>query len=148
MFLPAGQLHSYLDGTGIELMANSDNVLRGALTPKHVDVAELMHILDFREKTVSILAPIKKREYEVVYESDADEFVLSVICSPADGVYISPRDRSVEILLCTDGRAVLTDAGGGETFDIHKGLSLLIPAAVLQYRVEGKATVYKAAVPL
>ena len=47
LFLPAGNIHAYLRGIGIELMASSDNVLRGGLTPKHVDVAELMSVLDF-----------------------------------------------------------------------------------------------------
>ncbi len=47
MYLPAGNIHAYLDGLGIELMAPSDNVLRGGLTPKHVDVPELLRVLDF-----------------------------------------------------------------------------------------------------
>ena len=47
LFLPAGNLHAYLSGAGVELMANSDNVLRGGLTPKHVDVPELLRVLDF-----------------------------------------------------------------------------------------------------
>ena len=46
MYLEAGELHAYLDGLGMELMANSDNVLRGGLTPKHVDVPELLKTLD------------------------------------------------------------------------------------------------------
>lgn len=147
MFLPAGQLHSYLEGAGIELMANSDNVLRGGLTPKHVDVPELMNVLDFRERPLSILAPVKKNEYEVVYESRAEEFVLSVICSPRNGVYQSKGNRSVEILLCTEGQGKLTDTGSGEQFDLRKGMSLLVPAAVSQYSIEGKVTIYKASVP-
>ena len=47
LYLPAGNLHAYLFGVGVEMMANSDNVLRGGLTPKHVDVPELMRVLDF-----------------------------------------------------------------------------------------------------
>jgi mannose-6-phosphate isomerase len=57
MYLPAGQLHAYLDGVGIELMANSDNVLRGGLTPKHVDVAELLSVVRFEEISIEILDP-------------------------------------------------------------------------------------------
>ena len=55
LYLPGGNLHAYLAGVGIEIMANSDNVLRGGLTPKHVDVAELMKVLDFRPGDVPIL---------------------------------------------------------------------------------------------
>src|SRR6202012_4358237 len=47
IYLPAGNVHAYLRGTGVEIMANSDNVLRCGLTPKHVDVPELLHITDF-----------------------------------------------------------------------------------------------------
>jgi mannose-6-phosphate isomerase len=147
MFLQAGQLHSYLEGAGIELMANSDNVLRGGLTPKHIDVPELMNILDFRERPVSILAPVKINEFEVVYESRAEEFVLSVICPPRNGVYQSRGKRSGEILLCTEGQGKLKDSGSGEQFDFRKGMSLLVPAAVSQYSIEGRVTIYKASVP-
>src|SRR5690606_32332487 len=47
IYLEAGRLHAYLSGTGVEIMANSDNVLRGGLTPKHVDVPELLNVLVF-----------------------------------------------------------------------------------------------------
>jgi len=147
MFLPAGQLHSYLEGAGIELMANSDNVLRGGLTPKHVDVPELMNVLDFRERPMSIRAPVKKNEYEVVYESSAEEFVLSVICTPGNGVYQSRGKRSVEILLCTEGEGTLKDFGSKDQLDVRRGVSLIVPAAVTQYSIEGRVTIYKASVP-
>ncbi|MFS2031768.1 mannose-6-phosphate isomerase, class I, partial [Curtobacterium sp. CT11-45] len=57
MYLPAGNIHAYLNGLGIELMAPSDNVLRGGLTPKHVDVPELLHVLDFTAYPAPVLAP-------------------------------------------------------------------------------------------
>src|SRR5919197_561897 len=47
IFIPAGNLHAYLRGVAVEVMANSDNVLRGGLTPKHVDVPELLRLLHF-----------------------------------------------------------------------------------------------------
>lgn len=148
MFLPAGELHSYLDGTGIELMANSDNVLRGGLTPKHVDVTELLNILNFEERELKILSPQKIRDYEVEYDSRADEFVLSVICLPGENIYNSPLERSVEILLCTEGEARVTMGSDLEPIDVKKGDSLLVPSAVKQYHIRGETTLYKAAVPL
>lgn len=57
LFLPAGNIHAYLGGLGIELMAPSDNVLRGGLTPKHVDVPELLRVLDFDELPLPYLEP-------------------------------------------------------------------------------------------
>ena len=61
LWLPAGNIHAYLTGVGVELMASSDNVLRGGLTPKHVDVAELLKVLDFRPIPVPYLAPAARR---------------------------------------------------------------------------------------
>lgn len=148
MFLTAGEMHAYLDGVGIELMANSDNVLRGGLTPKHVDVPELLKILNFEERELNILSPRKISDHEIIYDSQADEFVLSVICPLEGKVYTSAKERGVEILLCTEGECTLTNLGNDEKTVIQKGVSVIVPAAVDQYRIIGKATLYKAAVPL
>ena len=61
LYLPAGNLHAYLSGAGVELMANSDNVLRGGLTSKHVDVAELLRVLDFTPHTPPVLHGVGRR---------------------------------------------------------------------------------------
>lgn len=148
MFLPAGELHAYLGGVGIELMANSDNVLRGGLTPKHVDVPELLRVLNFKEGEVKILLPEKRSETESVYSSQAEEFALSVIFTKESKIHTSPMNRSIEILLCTDGKATITDTGKNDKLAIAKGTSIIIPAAVEKYTIEGEATIYKAAVPV
>ena len=90
LFLDAGELHAYLEGLGIELMANSDNVLRGGLTPKHVDVPELLRILKFEDQDVTLLKPGKSIANEFVYPSPAAEFVLSVITLNGGATYQSP----------------------------------------------------------
>jgi mannose-6-phosphate isomerase len=148
MFLAAGTLHAYLDGVGIELMANSDNVLRGGLTPKHVDVRELLNVLNFEEREINILNMERIHPCEQRYESHAQEFSLSVITVKTDMSYHSPDKRCVEILLCTDGDAVVVDLAENNGVDIKKGMSILIPAAVKQYRIKGDAVLYKAAVPI
>lgn len=148
MFLPAGELHAYLDGVGIELMANSDNVLRGGLTPKYIDISELLNVLNFEEREVNILETKQINECEWVYESYAEEFILSVIDIKEGIIYNSPARRSIEILLCTDGRATITDLGKNHELSIDKGKSILIPACVTKYSLKGNATMYKAAVPL
>jgi len=145
MFLPAGQLHAYLEGLGMELMANSDNVLRGGLTPKHVDVTELLKTLRFEGKAVKILLPEQQTEVEKVYPSQADEFSLSVISVQAGRPYTGSGKRGVEIAICTHGEANISDS---ESVSIKKGDAVIIPAAVKQYVVEGSATLYKAAVNL
>ncbi len=145
MFLPAGELHAYLDGTGIELMANSDNVLRGGLTPKHIDVPELLRVLDFTAGKPDVILPRKISEYESIYDSSAEEFVLSVI-SLAPGMSDAQFfPRSVEILLCTQGAATLT--AGEQSLSVVKGMSVMVPCAAETYHLRGNAIFYKAAVP-
>ena len=147
LFLPAGELHAYLEGVGMELMSNSDNVLRGGLTPKHIDVPELLKVLNFKPRPVNILEAVKKNKNERVYASEADEFVLSVVSASAGSPYQSTESRSVEIMLCIEGTAYLKDNGTQEIINIKKGESAIIPAAVIGYSITGDALIYKAAVP-
>ena len=93
MFLDAGELHAYLEGLGIELMANSDNVLRGGLTPKHVDVPELLRVLKFEDRDITLLKPEKSTANELVYPCPVTEFILSVITLSKGEIYQSPRNR-------------------------------------------------------
>jgi len=148
MFLPAGTLHAYLGGVGIELMANSDNVLRGGLTPKHVDVKELLNVLNFEECEINILNMERLHPCEHRYVCPAEEFALSVITVKTGMDYYSTDHRWVEILLCTDGHAVMNDLTSSACVVIKKGMSVLISAAVKQYRIKGDAVLYKAAVPI
>jgi mannose-6-phosphate isomerase len=143
-----GELHSYLEGAGIELMANSDNVLRGGLTSKHVDVPALMDILDFTGSTVSLVHPQRLENGELLYRAPSEEFVLSMISLHRDFSFPSSRKRNVEILLCTAGLAEIADLGSGESIPMPQGTSVLVPASVEQYTLEGDGTVYKASVPL
>ena len=147
LFLDAGELHAYLEGLGIELMANSDNVLRGGLTPKHVDVPELLRVLKFEDRDVTLLKPQERIPNEFVYPSPVAEFELSEITLNSGAIYQSPADRSVEILLCTRGIATITDYGNQTETRLQQGVSALIPAAVERYAIRGEGTFYKAAVP-
>ena len=148
MYLPAGELHAYLEGTGIELMANSDNVLRGGLTPKHVDVQELLNILSFADSDVHIVSPESLDAGETIYQTETAEFVLSVITVKEKTPFQSSRNRSVEIMICTEGEAKVEDLVNRERIRLGKGVSFIVPAAVGHYQIEGNATLYKAAVPL
>ncbi|MET4160152.1 mannose-6-phosphate isomerase, class I [Agromyces sp. PvR057] len=74
--LAAGNIHAYLEGLGIELMAASDNVLRGGLTPKHIDVAELLDVLDFTPIAPPVLAPEQVGRGVEVFRPDVPDFVL------------------------------------------------------------------------
>jgi mannose-6-phosphate isomerase len=148
MYLPAGELHGYLEGVGIELMANSDNVLRGGLTPKHIDVQELLTVLNFTDGDLNILGPENLAFGEAIYSTEAEEFVLSVMRLNKGAPFSSPRNRSVEIMICTEGEVSVTDLSAGDITRLTRGISIIVPAAVEQYRIEGEATLYKATVPV
>lgn len=146
-FTRAGGLHAYLDGAGIELMANSDNVLRGGLTPKYIDVQELIKTLNFEPKEFEKAQIKDPAGGEQVYISPAEEFRLSRIFISGGKEYISDRERSVEMMICVEGSGSITEIGREETLSINRGDSILIPASVEQYSIGGEATLYKASVP-
>ena len=97
VFMPAGGLHAYLRGTGVEVLANSDNVVRAGLTGKHVDVPELLKLLD-PAVAVPVLSPAPVADGVSRFDTPAPEFALWVaelpehpITLPGDG----PPDRAV-----------------------------------------------------
>ncbi|MAE71405.1 MAG: mannose-6-phosphate isomerase, class I [Gemmatimonadetes bacterium] len=143
--LPAGELHAYLRGLGVELMSNSDNVLRGGLTRKHVDPAELLRVLRFDSRDVEVLEAVPHRPGEAAYSSEADEFVLSTIRSSPRRPFLSQGDHGVEILFCSAGKGTLRQKES--VFRFGRGASFLVPAAGGGYEIDGEATLYKAAVP-
>ena len=83
LYLPAGNIHAYLEGLGIELMAASDNVLRGGLTPKHIDVPELLSVLDFHPLPAPYLAPEEPEPGVRVFRPDVPDFRLTVVDADA-----------------------------------------------------------------
>ncbi|MDP6395211.1 MAG: mannose-6-phosphate isomerase, class I [Desulfobacterales bacterium] len=148
MFLSEGVLHAHLEGVGIELMANSDNVLRGGLTPKHIDVQELLNVLHFEEIEVTILKPKKINNCERVFLAPAEEFLLSIIEIKKGINFSSPENRSIEIIFCTAGSATIYDVDGDKEVDLFKGTSVVIPSVINKYMINGNATLFKAAVPI
>ncbi len=141
MFLPPGNLHAYLSGVGVEIMANSDNVLRGGLTPKHVDVPELMRVLDFRPGDAPVLAGQAGPTGELVYPAPVVEFRLArfeVGSAPRDIVHDGPQ-----VVLVVSGHAVLTD-NAGHRLRVQRGQSAWIAAADRGVRISGAGTVFRA----
>ncbi len=148
LFLPAGVPHSYLHGTGIEIMANSDNVVRGGLTPKRVDVPELMRVLRFDPMDPEPVPTRRAGQGEMRYLTPAAEFALSVLQLGPDDLIRSGERRGVEVLFCANGSARLTEEGpAGRTVDIARGESVLVPASAPAYRLAGPAVLYKAGLP-
>jgi mannose-6-phosphate isomerase len=148
MYIEAGHLHCYLNGLALELMANSDNVLRGGLTPKYTDVPELLKLVEFETGPVLPVRPDGVGTCESLYQTPAREFMLSVISVNKGKAFESSRDRSVEIIICMEGEADIADPGTGEVLALTRGRSVIVPSSVQQYRIDGMATLYKATVPL
>jgi mannose-6-phosphate isomerase len=117
IFLTAGNLHAYLRGVGLEVMANSDNVLRGGMTPKHVDVPELLRVLDFNPTTESQLrAPTHHDGLGLVYDTPAEEFAASIMTLDdqqlGHEVDAPSRHDGPQILLCTEGSTTVCGKSG------------------------------------
>jgi mannose-6-phosphate isomerase len=103
LYLPPGNLHAYLSGTGVEIMANSDNVLRGGLTGKHVDVDELLRLLDFTPGWSGPVPVTEDAPGAFRYRTGAPEFALWRLESE-DRLPV-PADGLGRVLLATDGSA-------------------------------------------
>lgn len=148
LFLQPGVPHAYLKGAGVEIMANSDNVLRGGLTPKHVDIDDFLQVLDWQADVPEVLHLTPGMGYERSYPAFVEEFRLSRIELKQGEVFESPRDRNIEIVIAVEGEAFVTTSPDGEILRIPQGNSFLVPASVGTYRIEGNTTLYKATVPL
>ncbi|AXG78168.1 mannose-6-phosphate isomerase, class I [Streptomyces paludis] len=139
LFLGAGVPHAYLNGLGVEIMANSDNVLRCGLTPKHVDVPELLRIVRFEATDPGVLRPEVSASGEEVYDTPIDEFRLSRYALAPGG---APRDLTAatpQILLCTAGEP---RANG---LALTPGGSVFVPAGE-KAELSGTGTVFRATV--
>lgn len=145
LFLGAGELHSYLEGVGVELMASSDNVLRGGLTSKHVDVDELQRVLTFRSGPAEPIVP----DARGVYPTPAAEFELSAIALGAGETWRAPAQHAApDVLLVLAGSATLR--AGRTEMPLGRGATVLVPAAVGDYELRaqsGLTRVFRATIP-
>ncbi|MBI1757697.1 MAG: mannose-6-phosphate isomerase, class I [Actinobacteria bacterium] len=140
LFMPAGNLHAYLRGTAVEVMANSDNVLRGGLTGKHVDVPELLRVLDATAGPPALVLPRPRAGAEQVYPAPAREFRLCRLrltgeTSTLDG-------GQPQILLCVDGEIAAAD-NDEEPVLLARGQSAYLPASVAKITIGGTGTLFR-----
>lgn len=146
IFLDAGELHAYLEGFGVELMANSDNVLRGGLTSKHVDREELLRTLTFKTQEVPVMTGNPVSPELVVYETPAEEFRLSRITVAPGHQFRSESERNVQILVVIEGSCSLR-SGTGDGLELSHGDSVFVPASSPPYEITGPSTLFRATVP-
>jgi len=146
LYQPARTLHAYLDGFGVELMANSDNVLRGGLTPKNVDVPELLSVLDFRPSEAKVLKPPADEPGELNdYATPAREFALGVGTVEPERRIRLDAGRGPAIVLVLDGRIRIDD--GTEVLSLERGGSVFIPHGASELGVGGRGRIAVAEVP-
>jgi mannose-6-phosphate isomerase len=108
LFLPAGNVHAYLSGLGVELMAASDNVLRGGLTTKHIDVAELEKVLDFTPGEIPLVQTKELTAGLVEYPCDTDDFMLYRAEPSGERLMADLNLPGEAIILCTAGEIAIS----------------------------------------
>jgi mannose-6-phosphate isomerase len=140
IYLPAGNLHSYLRGMGVEIMGNSDNVLRGGLTAKHFDVPELLRVLDFSAGPLPVVVP-QRHGGEEVYPTPASEFRLSRLSVPASPPIVLGSGLP-QVLLCASGEVILH--AGDEELLLPQGRAAFVSAQEPPVRVTGHGMVFRA----
>ncbi|QIS05835.1 mannose-6-phosphate isomerase, class I [Nocardia brasiliensis] len=147
LFLAAGNLHAYLRGLGVEIMANSDNVLRGGLTPKHVDVPELLRVLDFEPIDLPVVLPEPAGDGSVRYPTPAPEFALRRFDLVAGSGQVPLTEAGPGIVLCTAGSVRLLQ--GTTELALQRGAAAWISATDTDIRAqapEGDAQLFCACV--
>jgi mannose-6-phosphate isomerase len=157
LFLPAGVPHAYLHGFGLELMANSDNVLRGGLTSKHVDIDELVNILDFHPHTPRCISLPEPSPARFRYPAQAEEFSLQRICGGGSESFASAFAESFAsanaaafaesgpvIGIVTEGELLL--GGRNRSITVSRGESVFIPPGA-PLTLRGAYTLFTASLP-
>lgn len=144
MFVPAGAPHAYLSGLGVEIMANSDNVLRAGLTPKHIDADELLEVVD------CVAAPPVRIAAEVdgstrTFRVPVEDFELSVTDAGPEAVTIG--GSGPRIVLAVDGPVVVSLGDNDDGLELASGRALFVPADAGPVLVSGSGRAIQAAVP-
>lgn len=146
-FQSTGTLHAYLEGVTVELMASSDNVLRGGLMRKHVDIPELMRIVSFDSGLPHVLDGEPNGNAERVYRTRSDNFELSRIDLTPRGRYLGQAVRGPDSIIVIDGAATLT--ARGQRILLARGAIIFVPFGTHYAINAGVATamLFKASVP-
>lgn len=142
IFLEPRTLHAYVKGCGIELMSNSDNVLRGGLTNKKVNVPELLKTLMFKPRQTDLCPQIPDASDKINVLAPTDDFLLGVF---KRGVYEVEQRCSIEFLFCTEGEAEVTYSQ--RTVKMQRGECVVVAYAVPTYHLEVDGIVFSASVP-
>lgn len=143
VFVPAGVLHAYLDGLGVELMAASDNVLRGGLTPKHIDIAELLGVLETTPGPAPVVRPESLATGRDGYDTPIADFALSRVRVEPAAPTEAPL-RGPAIAVATGGAVIVRGAASGDQIELSPGQALFATADEGTLRVTGAGELFLA----
>ena len=146
IFQDAGVPHAYLEGQNVEIMASSDNVLRGGLTTKHIDVKELLKHVKCEPTHPNILKGVSSGP-EKIYRTPAPDFELSVFELPA-GAQASFRPHTTEILLLVKGKVAVHDTQSEVILKQGAPAAVVFPAAAIRIDAAAPSLVFRATVPV
>jgi mannose-6-phosphate isomerase len=142
IFQPQGMPHAYLEGQNVEVMANSDNVLRAGLTDKHIDVKELLKHVDFKA-TIPAVLPAEK-DFAVTYNSPAQEFELHAYQFKGQKEIISSQSPEIWFLLSGTARVTAKD----ETIEMKRGEAVFLGSGEEVTIESGNGEVFRCIVPV
>ncbi len=142
VYLEPRTLHAYVRGNGVELMTNSDNVLRAGLTKKLVNVPELLQTLCFRPYSGDFCPQVRDEAKRITILAPTDDFLLGVY---ETGVFSVTKRDTIELLFCTEGEATLTYEG--RSYVVQSGSCLVVAAAVAEFHLAVDGTLFSATVP-
>ncbi|MFL5788377.1 MAG: mannose-6-phosphate isomerase, class I, partial [Flavisolibacter sp.] len=144
VYQPEGMPHAYLEGQNVEVMANSDNVLRAGLTEKHIDTKELMKHVNFTETQPGILKPDQNTNH-IVFSSPAEEFELHQYQMHEKNV-LEVRSRTGEIWLMYEGAASLKNKH--TSMSLNKGEAIfLLPGQIVEVKNNYHCVLFRVTVP-
>jgi mannose-6-phosphate isomerase len=146
IWMPAGNLHAYLSGTGVEIMAASDNVLRGGLTPKRVDVDELLRVLRFEVLEDPILPSTEVAPGVRTWRVPVREFALYRMELTPAGPPLRLPGEGPRIVLGIQGDVFVAEAVDGTPVEVTRGTAAYVPAETGPATVAGVGEVFVAAV--
>ncbi|ABP53441.1 mannose-6-phosphate isomerase, class I [Salinispora tropica] len=142
IWMPAGNLHAYLRGTGVEIMAASDNVLRGGLTPKRVDVDELLRVLRFEVLDDPVVRAVPVAPGVVCWPVPVDDFALYQVRVGANRAEVTVPLVGPRVVLCSTGALTVDDGAG--SVELGPGQAAVSPAAAGALRIAGTGEAYVA----
>ena len=145
LFVPAGSVHAYISGLGVEVMASSDNVLRAGLTAKHIDVPEMLACVDYVAAPPVRPAPEYLSRATRAYYAPVDDFELMVTTVVAADGRLPVPGRGPRILLAVEGAMTLVTQADSQT--LAQGEAVFVGADERSLSVEGEGTLVQADVP-